>query len=65
MATLSGIYVFDPEGNRVETYWDTGLKAKQPYAEVLDLEQPTAELLRHIKEHVARYSKTGFIDSAR
>ena len=60
-----GIYVFDPEGNRVETYWDTGLKAKQPYSEVLDLEQPTAELLRDIKEHVARYRKTGFIDSAR
>ncbi len=57
-----GVYIFDPEGNRVETYWNTGLSAKQPYAEVVDLEQPPAELLDHIKEHVARYCITGFID---
>jgi predicted permease len=31
MLNAIGIYIFDPEGNRVETYWDTGLKAKQPY----------------------------------
>ncbi len=60
-----GVYVFDPEGNRIETYWNTGLKAKQPYGEVLDLEQPPGELLRHIKEHVAKYGDTGFIDPAR
>src|SRR5689334_25150641 len=30
-----GVYVFDPEGNRIETYWNTGLSAKQPYGEVL------------------------------
>jgi catechol-2,3-dioxygenase len=60
-----GVYVFDPEGNRIETYWNTGLTAKQPYGEVLDLEQPGAQLLEHIKEHVARYGGTGFIDPSR
>ena len=25
-----GVYIFDPEGNRIETYWNTGLAAKQP-----------------------------------
>jgi catechol-2,3-dioxygenase len=60
-----GVYVFDPEGNRIETYWNTGLTAKQPYGEVLDLEQPSAQLLEHIKEHVARFGGTGFIDASR
>ena len=60
-----GVYVFDPEGNRLETYWNTGLKAKQPYGEVLDLEQAAADLLLHIQDHVARYGETGFIDPAR
>jgi len=60
-----GVYIFDPEGNRIETYWNTGLKAKQPYSEVLDLEKPPEEILQHIEQHVARYGGTGFIDPAR
>jgi len=56
-----GVYVFDPEGNRIETYWNTGLKAKQPYGEMIDLERPPAELLRHIGEHVAKYGHSGFV----
>ena len=60
-----GVYIFDPEGNRIETYWNTGLVAKQPYGEILDLEQPATQLLEHIREHVARYGGTGFIDPSR
>lgn len=60
-----GVYIFDPEGNRLEIYWNTGLTAKQPYGELLDLEKPAAQLLDHIKEHVAQYGSTGFIDPAR
>jgi catechol-2,3-dioxygenase len=60
-----GVYIFDPEGNRIETYWNTGLIAKQPYGEVIDLEQSPAQLLEHIKEHVERYGSTGFIDASR
>jgi catechol-2,3-dioxygenase len=56
-----GVYVFDPEGNCIETYWNTGLKAKQPYGEMIDLERPPAELLRHIEEHVAKYGHSGFV----
>ena len=56
-----GVYVFDPEGNRIETYWNTGLKAKQPYGEIIDLEKPPMELLRHIGEHVAKYGDSGFV----
>jgi catechol-2,3-dioxygenase len=60
-----GVYIFDPEGNRIETYWNTGLKAKQPYGEVLDLEQPPKEILQHIEQHAAQYGETGFLDLAR
>ncbi|HKN02155.1 MAG TPA: VOC family protein [Candidatus Binataceae bacterium] len=59
-----GVYFYDPEGNRIETYWSTGLKAKQPYAEPIDLEQPADELRRHIQQHVAEHGATGFVDRA-
>jgi catechol-2,3-dioxygenase len=60
-----GIYVYDPEGNRCETYWNTGLKAKQPYGQVLDLEKPVAELMREVEESVRKYGRTGFLDRER
>jgi catechol-2,3-dioxygenase len=60
-----GVYIFDPEGNRIETYWNTGFTAKQPYGEVLDLEQPAGQLLEHVKEHVSQHGGTGFIDPSR
>lgn len=60
-----GVYGIDPEGNRFEVYWNTGLKAKQPYGQVLDLEKPPAKLLKEVKESVAKYGKTGFVDRER
>ncbi|HZO83187.1 MAG TPA: VOC family protein [Candidatus Binataceae bacterium] len=60
-----GVYGLDPEGNRFEVYWNTGLKAKQPYGQVLDLEKPAVELMKEVEESVARYGKTGYIDRAR
>lgn len=60
-----GIYALDPEGNRCEVYWNTGLKAKQPYGVVLDLEKPAAELMKEVQESVARYGTTGYVDRER
>jgi len=60
-----GVYVFDPEGNRIETYWNTGLKAKQPYGARIDLDKPAAELIKEIEASVAKYGATGFIDRER
>lgn len=34
-----GIYFFDPEGNRGEVYWPTGLDVRQPFRKTLDLDQ--------------------------
>jgi catechol-2,3-dioxygenase len=60
-----GVYGFDPEGNRFEVYWDTGLKAKQPYGQRIDLEQPIPQLLKEIAESVEKYGKIGFVDRSR
>ncbi|MGH9108486.1 MAG: VOC family protein [Acidimicrobiales bacterium] len=34
-----GIYFFDPEGNRGEVYWPTGVDIPQPFRKSLDLDQ--------------------------
>ena len=60
-----GVYVFDPEGNRIETYWNTGLKAKQPFGARIDLDQPPEKLIKEIEESVAKYGATGFLDRER
>jgi hypothetical protein len=43
-------------------YWGTGLQARQPYLEGLDLEQPKDEIIRQVEESVRQHGRTGFID---
>jgi catechol-2,3-dioxygenase len=57
-----GMYFRDPEENRLEIYWPTGLEAKQPYLESVDLTQSQDEIMRRIEESVAVHGKTGFVD---
>lgn len=57
-----GIYFFDPERNRCEVYWDTGLKAKQPFVEPIDLSLPRDEIARIIAARVDEYGSTGYQD---
>ena len=59
-----GIYFYDPEGNRCEIYWKTGLIAKQPFLESIDLDQPADVVLRRVNDLVARYGTTGHVDHA-
>ncbi len=40
-----GCYFRDPEGNRVEVYWSTGMDYPQPLAEPIDIEAPEQELM--------------------
>jgi catechol-2,3-dioxygenase len=58
-----GIYFFDPEGNRVEVYWQTGLQAKQPYLEYIDLTLPKEMVLDTVRRSVAAYGPTGYVES--
>jgi catechol-2,3-dioxygenase len=57
-----GMYFRDPEENRLEIYWPTGLDAKQPYLEKVDLRESSDEIMRKIKESVAQHGKTGIVD---
>src|SRR5438067_5936228 len=57
-----GMYFRDPEDNRLEIYWATGLKARQPYLEKVNLAEPPAEIVRKIRESVAVHGKEGMVD---
>ena len=56
------LYFFDPEGNRCEVYWGTGLEARQPYLEGVDLDRPRDEIIRRVEESVAKHGRTGYVD---
>ena len=58
-----GCYFFDPEGNRCEVYWQTGLKAKQPYIVNVDLAQDPDVLMQSVTESVARFGATGVLET--
>jgi len=39
------IYFFDPEGNRLEVYWQTDQHVPQPFGKAIDLDQPAEAVL--------------------
>jgi len=57
-----GIYFRDPEGNRCEIYCGTGLNARQPYLEKVNLDESPDEIMRKIRESVAVHAADGIID---
>lgn len=57
-----GIYFFDPEDNRCEVYWHTGLPARQPFLARLDLQRPIQDLLAYNAELVDKYGESGFLE---
>jgi catechol-2,3-dioxygenase len=48
------VYFYDPEGNRLEIYWDTGILCHQPFKEEIDLEQDDAGVMAQVRAHVER-----------
>jgi catechol 2,3-dioxygenase-like lactoylglutathione lyase family enzyme len=57
-----GIYFFDPDGNRAEVYWQTGLPARQPFLVRIDLTRPVADLLAENARLVDEHGKTGYLE---
>ena len=49
-----GCYFHDPEENRVEIYWSTGIDYPQPYAEPIDVHASDEELMRALDELAPR-----------
>jgi len=58
------VYFYDPEGNRCEVYWNTGLKARQPFLEKIDLNKPEAEIIAAVEKAVALHGETGYVDKS-
>lgn len=60
--TAVGVYAFDPEGNRFEVYWDTGIWAKQPFMQDIDLTLPTDELKTYVRSFAEAHASEGYVD---
>jgi catechol 2,3-dioxygenase-like lactoylglutathione lyase family enzyme len=45
-----GCYFRDPEDNRIEVYWATGIDYPQPFGEPIDIKAPEPELMRLLDE---------------
>lgn len=56
------IYFYDPEGNRCEVYWPTGLEARQPYIVAADLDAGADAVLAAVAESVTRFGATGVVE---
>jgi catechol-2,3-dioxygenase len=48
-----GVYFFDPEGNRNEVYWQTGVAVPQPFLKHLNLDQSVEAILREAQSLLA------------
>jgi catechol-2,3-dioxygenase len=53
-----GCYFRDPENNRVEMYWSTGMDYVQPVGEPVDLEASNEQILSQIEAMSPRESET-------
>jgi catechol-2,3-dioxygenase len=59
-----GVYFFDPEENRAEVYWQTGLEAKQPFIEHIDIETEPEALMDAIRASVEKFGESGFTEES-
>ncbi|MEU9342682.1 VOC family protein [Streptomyces sp. NPDC048278] len=59
-----GVYFYDPEGNRCELYWPTGLKARQGFLLEVDFEEPTETILEKVRVYVDEHGEAGYVDMA-
>jgi len=55
-----GIYFLDPEGNRLEVYWSTDVKATQPYRKDINLEQTRDAVLAEAERLLADTSTPSY-----
>lgn len=55
-------YFQDPDGNTLEVYWATGLKARQGFLLSLDFNKSEAELMAEVNTMVDKYGATGYVD---
>lgn len=54
-----GAYFRDPEDNRVEIYWSTGIDYPQPFGQPIDLEKASDEELLQLLDDLPPHEGTG------
>nr|WP_064569857.1 VOC family protein [Gordonia sp. LAM0048] len=59
-----GVYFYDPEGNRCEVYWPTGLKARQGFLLEVDLDESPDTIMDRVRGYVAEHGEDGIVDMA-
>lgn len=59
-----GVYFRDPEGNRLEVYWQTGYSARQPFLQAIDLTKPAEKIRQEVEAAVERYGESGYVDES-
>jgi catechol-2,3-dioxygenase len=59
-----GVYFYDPEGNRGEIYCATGLAARQPFLQPVNLDDEPDEIMRMVAQGVEQYGATGILDTS-
>lgn len=55
-----GAYFRDPDGNRCEFYWKTGLEARQVFVKGINLDRTATEVLEQVRQDVATFGESGF-----
>jgi len=56
-----GCYFYDPEGNRCEVYWQTGLPARQPFVQPVDLTADPDALLATVTDGALEFGDQGYV----
>ena len=54
-----GVYFFDPDGNRCEVYWPTGVPAKQPFRHEIELDRSNEAIVARNRELVEQFGVDG------
>jgi catechol 2,3-dioxygenase-like lactoylglutathione lyase family enzyme len=57
-----GIYFYDPDHNRCEVYFGTGLPARQPYLDDVDLAEPADAIMTKVRQSVATHGAEGWVN---
>jgi catechol-2,3-dioxygenase len=60
-----GVYFYDPEGNRGEVYCSTGLAARQPFLESVNLDDDPETILQEVARSVERHGATGVVEPSK
>jgi catechol 2,3-dioxygenase-like lactoylglutathione lyase family enzyme len=57
-----GVYFYDPEGNRAEVYYATGIDAPQPHVIGVDIARDDEAIMADVQRGVAEHAGVTYVD---